>query len=902
VADDDLVRRLHTLHGSAAMANVPDIAALCDVMEEYAKVLRDAAVALNGEALEALRRVCDAIQARITALQTAGSAQPDSRDLLAHITHLFVKAQQQQAQRTTFAAPVAPEHAEHDSEMVAVFMEEAREILDASDITLQQWIKQPTDRELLEELQRALHTLKGGARMADVTEMGDLSHSLESLLTAMVEGLLTPSAAISTLVQQAQDRLLAMLDHLRTSQPLVAADALVAQIDGLLRPALPLAAELQPVAEVPQAPEVAPVQMPAPEEVESSPERMEDELEGESEDESGDRRTGMRVQHEQVRIRADLLDNLVNHAAEVSISRSRIEQQINAFKFNLVEMENTVSRLRDQLRRLEIETETQILFRYSDSSHTHEQEFDPLELDRFTQMQQLSRSLMESVSDMASIQGLLQGLVRESETLLVQQARVNTDLQEGLLRTRMVQFSVVLPRLRRILRQTSEELGRQVELRVTGAESEIDRTLLDRMVPSLEHMLRNAVGHGVEGPEERLATGKPQAGVISLRLAREGTDVVIAISDDGLGLNLESIRAKAVERGLMRKRAKVTDTELMQFILEPGFSTAEEITQISGRGVGMDVVSSDIKQLGGTLSIASEAGKGTTFTVRLPFTLSVSHVLMVQAGDDVYAVPLTSVERIMRTSHEELEQVYASEERSLNVAGQVCQFLHLGTMLHASHPVFPGPGKKAATLLVRAGEQRIVLHVDGLLGSREIVVKSVGAQISTVKGITGATIMGDGRVVLMLDIGVMLRTSTAPAAIEEVFEEAEQEGITVMVVDDSITVRKVTERLLARHNMEVLTAKDGVDALTLLQLHVPDVMLLDIEMPRMDGYELATHMRSDARLRDVPIIMITSRSGEKHRERAFAVGVNRYLGKPFQEADLMDNIRDLLAGHVEPQH
>lgn len=898
-ASDDLVRTLHTLHGSAAMAGVPDIAALCDVMEEYAKVLRDEAITLDSQVLDTLRTVCALIRDTIVALQVPGSALPDSSALCAHLADVLAKANIQRAARAAIplvpSAP-APVQAEQDSEMVAVFMEEAREILDASDITLQQWIKRPADHELLEELQRELHTLKGGARMADITEMGDLSHSLESLLTAMVEGLITPSARISALVQQAQDRLLAMLDRMHASQPLTAAHDLIAQIDAVLQP--------QPVAPA-EAGHVAAIEVPPPEAVLTP--ASEAEMPTEAEDqlaEPEDRRTGVRVQHEQIRIRADLLDNLVNHAAEVSISRSRIEQQINAFKFNLVEMERTVARLRDQLRRLEIETETQILFRHAESGRAHEAEFDPLELDRFTQMQQLSRSLLESVSDMASIQGLLQGLVRESEMLLVQQARVNTDLQEGLMRTRMVQFSVVLPRLRRILRQTSEELGKQVDLRVTGAESEIDRTLLDRMVPSLEHVLRNAIGHGIEQTEKRLAAGKPEAGIISLKLAREGTDVVIAISDDGQGLDLEGIRAKAIERGMLHKRAKVGDNELMQFILEPGFSTAQEVTQISGRGVGMDVVNSEIKQLGGTLSIASEAGKGATFTVRLPFTMSVSQVLLVQVGDDVYAIPLTSVERILRISHEELEQLYASDERMYRVAEQECQFLHLGTVLHASHPQFPGPGKKMPALLVRAGEQRVVLHVDGLIGSREIVVKSVGAQISTVKGITGATIMGDGRVVLMLDIGAMLRTGAAAvtAGEAEAATESGHEAITVMVVDDSITVRKVTARLLERHNMEVLTAKDGIDALTLLQQHVPDVMLLDIEMPRMDGYELAAHMRSEARLRDVPIIMITSRTGEKHRERAFALGVNRYLGKPFQEVDLLDNISALIGERMEAQH
>ncbi|MCL4316635.1 MAG: response regulator, partial [Gammaproteobacteria bacterium] len=615
----------------------------------------------------------------------------------------------------------------------------------------------------------------------------------------------------------------------------------------------------------------------------------------------GERRAGQRAQYEQVRVRADLVDSLVNLAAEVSISRSRIEQQVGAYKFNLGEMDRTVDRLRDQLRRLEIETEGQIVSRRAEAAARGLEEFDPLEFDRFTHMQQLSRSLMESVNDITNLQVSLQGVTREAETLLLQQARVNTDLQEGLMRTRMVQFSVVLPRIRRLVRQTAQELGKQVELNVAGVEGEMDRTVLDRVVPSLEHMLRNAVDHGIEPVSARRAAGKPEAGAITLEVTREGSEIIITVRDDGAGIDLNAVRRKAVQRGLLQPEASVSDQHLLQFILEAGFSTASEVTQISGRGVGMDVVNSQVKQLGGALQINSISGQGTAFVIRLPFTLSVNRALLVQAGEDIYALPLTSVQRVMRMTHEELETLYANPNPQYALDGQIYQLLYLGATHGSAAAPLPGKGKRAPVLLACSGDYGVAMQVDSLLGSREIVVKSLGPQIDSVKDVAGATIMGDGRVVLILDIPglIRLRAGLATPALEMEQAAAKLEAPAsslplVLVVDDSITVRKVTTRLLERHEMRVLTAKDGVDALAVLQQQIPDIMLLDIEMPRMDGYELAAQVRNDARLRHIPMIMITSRSGEKHRERAMQIGVNRYLGKPYKETDLVENIRSLL--------
>jgi chemosensory pili system protein ChpA (sensor histidine kinase/response regulator) len=525
-------------------------------------------------------------------------------------------------------------------------------------------------------------------------------------------------------------------------------------------------------------------------------------------------------------------------------------------------------------------------------------------LDRFSTLQQLTRALAESASDLVSLQGVMDDVTRQSETLLLQQSRVSSELQEGLMRTRMVPFDSMVPRLRRLMRQTAGELGKRAQLRVEGAQGEMDRNVLERMTAPLEHMLRNALAHGLETPAERVAAGKPEEGTVTIRIAKEATEVVIRVSDDGKGMDRDAIRRKAIERGLLKGDAKLSDRDLFGFVMEPGFSTAETVSKIAGRGVGMDVVSSEIKQLGGSLMIDSKSQRGTEFTVRLPFTLAVTQAIMVRLGEHLFAVPMSSVQGVARIRRNELDERLKSAAPIFTYGGDDYSIYELSELLGT-------PAHRASDeaqlpmLMTRSGDQRAAIRVDSVLGSREIVVKSVGPQVSSVPGIFGATIMGNGAVVMILDMAPLVRRSVAlkSASLDEFGEAAEAVPVIaaeirrqplIMVVDDSITMRKVTSRVLERSDMEVATAKDGLDAVEKLQDRVPDLVLLDIEMPRMDGYELATYMRNDPRLKAVPIIMITSRTGEKHRQRAFDIGVDRYLGKPYQEADLLQNVEEIL--------
>ncbi len=774
-----------------------------------------------------------------------------------------------------------------DPDLLDIFLEESNDILDHSDGLLAKLRDSSDDRELVTGLQRDLHTLKGGARMAGIFTVGELGHAMESLLEAVAEGRQRLSAIGVIVLERGFDRLHAMIGRISSRKAVAMPTGTIAQVE-----ALSAGLSLDGVAGKPEMAESVPTPvLVKPLQPLSAPI---DDLAGE------DEFAGVRATQEQVRIRADLLDRLVNYAGEVAIYRARLEQQLGAFRSNLGELNQTTTRLREQLRRLEIETEAQIVARFQREGETMDETFDPLELDRFSTQQQLSRALSESANDLVNLQGNLDEITRQYETLLLQQSRVSSDLQEGLMRTRMVPFDALVPRLRRVLRQAASDTGKQVQLKVDGASGEMDRNVLDRMTAPLEHMLRNSMAHGLELPADRRKAKKAEEGTVRIAVQREGSEVVLKVSDDGQGMDKKAIRAKAIERGLIKADAVLTDDELFGMVLEAGFSTAETVSRLSGRGVGMDVVYSEIRQLGGTLQIKSEEGKGTDFTIRLPFTLAVTQAVFVKIGETSFAVPIASVQGVGRIDRKDLAKQLATDRPVFTYAGEEYVIHDIGRLI-GHLPAKAQDSLQMPLLLARSGDLRTAICIDQVLGSREIVVKPVGPQVSSVPGIFGATIMGDGRVVVILDVAplvrrqsAIVREATPEVPLPEVPAAPVQRIPIVMVVDDSITMRKVTGRVLERNNMEVLTAKDGVDAVEKMAERVPDLVLLDIEMPRMDGYEVAQNMRSDPRLKDVPIIMITSRTGEKHRQRAMEIGVDRYLGKPYQEPELMRNVFEML--------
>ena len=913
----ELQRELHTLKGGARMAELPEVADLCHELETLYERLNDGVIDQTVDTLPLAQSAHDLLFTQLQSVRNGQAPENPERMIEALQAASALSAPKTVSDESRAADidanTIQSEAAdESDREIVSIFLEEAGELMESLDEGIEQWKVEPTSRAGADELLRVLHTLKGGARLAGLSLIGDTAHNFE----ADIQKALTRDARIDETffahLHQRQENLQSKIDDV--AELLDGDGVLVLGEKELVIDAPVLSQDVDVIhtSEESQIEEAVTEGDHTPATIESQVVPLPGtEIETASPTAQAPQ-TAMAQQRkaptELVKVSADLLDNLVNLAGETAIGRGRLEEQVSDFAGTLSEMDQTLDRMRDQLRRLDIETEAQVLFRQERHGPDYE-DFDPLEMDRYSAMQQLSRALMESASDLIDLKETLSGKTRDAETLLLQQSRVNTELQEGLMKTRMVPFQRMVPRLRRIVRQVSLELNKQVELRVNNADGEMDRTILERMISPLEHMVRNAVDHGIESSAERRATDKPEKGHIELDIRRDGGDVVLTLRDDGRGINLDTVLRKARERGMVPADVTPNKHDILQFILQPGFSTAEVITQISGRGVGMDVVSSEIKQMGGSVEIRSEAGEGSEFEIRLPFTVSVNRALMVRIGEDLYAVPLNNIQGIVRASVAELQSLYDQPEgeRFFNYAGRDYQLGYLGAMLDEhSHPKISGQHMPLPLLLVR-GQVPFALQADALLGSREIVVKSLGPQFAGVRGISGGTILGDGSVVIILDLPAMIRTYTSleyqqAKALDnkaaEARHEQERRLPKVLVVDDSVTVRKVTTRLLERHGMEVLTAKDGMHAMEVLQDVKPDVMLLDIEMPRMDGFEVASLVRHDERLKDMPIIMITSRTGEKHRERAKSIGVNEYMGKPFQEEALLENIHALLGQEV----
>ena len=791
--------------------------------------------------------------------------------------------------------------ADADLEIIDLFLHEADELLESMERTFQGWREAPHDSAHPDSLKRTLHTFKGGARMASLEALGNVSHDLEAVVISREKQVAEGSIGAISAMLAYYDVLANGVEKIRAAYQQALASP--APVEEYGQPAT--AGDVKQVEVATDEPESAePMAQPTETAGETWPSAEILPFTGTYKglDSAGPSVSDAEQQaatQEMVKVAAPMLDMLVNLAGETSISRGQVEQHISEFMFSLDEMEATIRRMHDQVRRLGIETDAQVMFRREQIESSDSSEgFDPLEMDRYSQLQQLSRSLLESASDVQDLRDTLVDKARDAESLLLQQSRINTDLQEGLMRTRMVPFSRLVPRLRRIVRQVSNTLGKQVVLKLESIDGEIDRSILERIVPSLEHMIRNAVDHGIEGEAERLALGKALEGTLSLSFAREGGDVLIRLADDGRGLNVDAIRAKAIASGLMSEHATYSDQDIYQFIFAQGFSTSTEISQISGRGVGMDVVNSDVRQLGGSVSIVTQPGAGTEFTVRLPFTVSVNRALMIEAGEDSYALALNSISGVTRLPPAELLEFYRNPGKRLEYGGEKYEVRYLGSLLSAElRPNLDTAMGQLPLVLIRSDGRNYAVQVDGLIGSREIVVKTLGAQFSRVPGLSGATVLGDGRVVVILDLQALLRDQPVMAAVAPVAVEKAPEADhipLIMVVDDSVTVRKVTGRFLEREGFQVITAKDGVDAMRVLQDNTPDVMLLDIEMPRMDGFEVARLVRSTQRLKNLPIVMITSRTGEKHRERALSMGVDRYLGKPYQEEVLISTVYEML--------
>jgi chemosensory pili system protein ChpA (sensor histidine kinase/response regulator) len=605
-----------------------------------------------------------------------------------------------------------------------------------------------------------------------------------------------------------------------------------------------------------------------------------------------------------LRVRADIVDQLVNEAGEVAIARARVEGELRALKANLLELTSSVIRLRSQVREIELQGETQIQSRMS-LVNSSQEDFDPLELDRYTRFQELTRSFAEGVNDVSTVQQALLKNLDDADAALVAQARLSRDVQQRLFAIRTVPFHSLSERLYRILRKTARELDKRVNLEINGAQTELDRSVLEKLVGPLEHLLRNALDHGIESRAARVAAGKSETGEVELTVRQIGNEIAIEIADDGSGIDFDRVRARAVSLGLIAADDDPTIHDLVECLFHPGFSTATTVTQISGRGIGMDVVRNEIVALGGRVDVHTQPGKGTRFNLFLPLTLAVAQAVLVRAGGRMWAVPAPMVEQVQQIKADVLQTLYTDGQ--VHWQGRAWPFHYLPRLLGDANSV-PDRARYNAVLLIRSGQGTAAVHVDEMVGNQEVVVKNIGPQLARVSGISGATVLGTGEIVLIIN---PVQLAQRPGIVR--YDPAEDELLAddrraaaaapvrklVMVVDDSLTVRKFTTRLLTREGYEVITARDGVDALKLLSDRSPDAILLDIEMPRMDGFEFAKTMKGDAKSLHIPIIMITSRTADKHRNRAAELGVDAFLGKPYQEDELLQALRDAVDVGIE---
>lgn len=752
------------------------------------------------------------------------------------------------------------------AELLDVFRVEADEHLRAMSGLLVAARKDPTDRERWQQVRRSAHTLKGSAALVGLKDVTALSHRMEDLLDQYYDGERVATPDEVDLLLAATDA----IDDVIQNRPNATGFApLFERLDAALAVSPPDAA----AAEV-----VVPPTAPTP----ATPEPK--------------KGAAVRAVEASVRVPISKLDELGKLIGELVIARTAFEQRSADFARLLHEMEPSTGRLRKASAKLEVGFEATALAGGRAGSGRSADGFDDLEFDRYTEFHLISRDLAEATADVQTLGGELGHLRGDLDGLLTRQARITGEVEDRLMRLRMVPLGTTASKLQRTVRTAAQQTGKKAELVIDGEHTGLDKTVLDAMADPLLHLLRNAVDHGLETPEVRVALGKAPHGTIRLKAGHDGGSVVLEVSDDGRGIEPAAVRAKAVGRGLLTAddADRAADEDLFNLLFAPGFSTRDEVSELSGRGVGLDVVRTKVEGLKGTVTVQSQPGQGTTFVVRLPMTLAVTRALLVTSHGQTFAIPQDAVEHIRRLEDADLEKI--GREPLLRIGGHVYPVVRLANALRLP-PSADEPVRRPPVLLVKSGDRRAALVVDTLLGGREVVVKGLGSHLKRVPGVSGSTLTGDGRVVLILNPAELIRTTPTRHAAPVRPQATAARGrttLTVLIVDDSPSVRRVLTRLVERCGWTPVSAKDGVDALEILRRGpLPDVVLSDIEMPRMDGYELLGSVRGTPALCSLPVVVITSRATDKHRKKAMDLGASAYLVKPYQDDSLADVIRQL---------
>jgi chemosensory pili system protein ChpA (sensor histidine kinase/response regulator) len=841
--------------------------------------------------LEIALKKCAAGEPVSDELESAFSAQLDEIEVLLHRQKNSFSPLKNIPAETTASIPEnfvvhresivhAEEDFEVDPETLEIFSLEADDLLRNIGEQLEVLSRTPASHEALMEVRRSAHTLKGSAAIIGMKALSSLAHRMEDLLDFLTEHKIGLSSEVHLLLTGSAD-CLAAIAHGENSVELECAIADLYLRYNAAMASLQEQEETSPLTEG---------------EVLAAPDEIKDEVEELSVEEKHHRNSI-------IRISIDRLDELMRLFSEVLQSRATIEQRLSDMEKQVQELQHSTGRLRQASGKLEIDFEAGMMKNATVRSNSFSttsvlntagraQEFDELEFDRYTEFHQVTRQLVETGSDVASINIEMESLLTNLESVFSGQRHLIDDIQKRLMQFRMVSFDSLARRLQRTVRITAEQEEKLIELAIEGGELEVDTQILDSLIEPLLHILRNAISHGIEAPDTRKLLGKPEHGLIRMRLSQEGTFVVLSVTDDGRGVQAPDLREKALKQGFVTQTelAAMSDQEVLSLVFLPGLSTSTEVSEVSGRGVGMNIVKENLSRCQGTVSVASEMQKGTTITLRVPMALSAMRALLVKAGSETYAFPLSLVKQVVEIPIQEFEE--AKTANSLSVAGRVYNLTHLNEVL--SFPQTP-PNKASSisVLLLRSPEDSIALVVDELLPPQEIVLKPLCFPLQNAPGLLGASILGNGKAVPVLDLVHLLKQTKRKPAVES--RPKPRASISVMIVDDSPSVRRIMSAVISGAGWEVSAAKDGIEAFEILQndRELPKVILTDVEMPRMDGYELLATLKRHDVFKQIPVIIITSRAGDKHRRKALDLGVSEYVTKPYEDSALLAIIKRL---------
>lgn len=800
--------------------------------------------------------------------------------------------------------------------LVEVFLHEAPVNAAGFTASLERVIRGEDTVKNLANAQRLAHNLKGSANLIGVKGVANLTHHIEDILEYLTEHQQAPQAALSNTLQEAADCIEVMLERLqggadapqdaqRILQDVLDwarrmdAGQLEIPVESVADKSLIVSA-LEPKPVVDSASRIAPAapNLTAPEAVVAEAEAVAPEaLAHESSLVRPQAAEPAATSGKVLRVSTNTIDALFRMVGEISIALDQMQETIQATRrrSNELHTQDTIV----QQRRFELENFIDVRhlagMQQRFSRLERRQDFDPLELDQYDELYSTTRSFIEAVMDSRRMAQNFRGELGRMEHIMAPLRRMKNDLQNAVMKVRMEPVDTISARLLRTVRQACRATGKQAELLIEGGATLLDSEVLDKLADPLMHMLRNAVDHGIETPDKRVGRGKSETGTIRLRFYHEGQNVVIECSDDGRGLDYESIRRTAIARGLQTSMAN--PQELARLILLPGFSTRSSATQLSGRGVGMDVVQNAIRELKGVMEIGDAVSGGCRIALRLPITLMTSHSLVVEVKGERYAIPTSTIMRVLSPRDGRFNQVGSKMAYEIGQDAYPAESLavQLGLASSAADELRPD----SAVLLVYSDTGPVAVAVDQLMSSQHLVLKSLGRYINSVRGIAGLSNLADGSLIPVLDLAELLRSPAQRAvatavAIKVSDTPAPPSALTrVLIVDDSLSVRQSLSELMEEAGYQPILARDGVEAVDMLRRQPPDIVLSDIEMPRMNGLELVNYIRT-THSAELPILMITSRTMQKHRQQAEQAGANGYVTKPFNEDALLESIRSLL--------